>query len=40
MEPGGDDHGGGRSVQVNPDGRHDAQANSEFISESLSPARD
>jgi hypothetical protein len=40
MEPGGADHGGRRSVFVNPDGSHHAQANSKFISESLSQARD
>jgi len=40
MEPVGDDHGGGREVHVNPEGTHHAYANSEFISESLSQARD
>jgi hypothetical protein len=39
MEPGGEDHGGGRSIHVNPGGRHHAYANSESISEPLSQTR-
>jgi hypothetical protein len=38
MEPGGEDHGGRRSVHVNPDRGHHGQANSESVSESFSQA--